>query len=69
MNEHYEMCRALAKAYFAFKRNNSPADRFLFELAYAAYEASCKEYNINCLSQDDFLSQQTSMEVIFLPFR
>lgn len=68
MTEHYEICKALAKALFAAKRNNTTAHWFVFELSYANYEASCNQHNIKTISKDDFLAIQTSKEVVFLPF-
>ena len=68
MKTHYEICKAMVKALFAAKRNNTSANWFVFELSYANYEASCRQHKIPVLPKDDFLFQQNSMEVIFLPF-
>ena len=69
MDEHYAICKNMVRAVFNYKRSRSAADRFMVDITYANYQASCQQHGIKALSKDDILGESSSDKVIFIPFR
>ena len=66
-----EVCKNMAETLRAYASSKSGANKFLFELAYAAYQSECKRQGITPISIQVLLNNfgSNTSKVVYIPFK